>query len=142
MIKYELVCRKCDNVFDSWFAASKEYEKLKKLKHINCHFCGSLKVEKNLMSPNIVNNKEDNSEILKDKKYLKLKNKIREYQKLIKENFKYVGENFANEARSIHYNEKNQSKGIYGKATTKEVKELQEEGIETEIVPWIDNKEN
>lgn len=142
MIKYELVCRKCDNVFDSWFAASKEYEKLKKLKHINCHFCGSLRVEKNLMSPNIVNNKEDNSEILKDKKYLKLKNKIREYQKLIKENFKYVGENFANEARSIHYNEKNQSKGIYGKATTKEVKELQEEGIETEIVPWIDNKEN
>ena len=58
MIKYELVCKKCNNLFDSWFAASKEYEKLKKLKHINCHFCGSLKVEKNLMSPHVVKYKK------------------------------------------------------------------------------------
>ena len=30
MIKYKLVCKDCDLSFDSWFASSKEYEKLKK----------------------------------------------------------------------------------------------------------------
>ena len=30
MIKYRLICKDCDNFFDSWFATSKEYEKLKK----------------------------------------------------------------------------------------------------------------
>ena len=142
MIKYELVCKKCNNLFDSWFAGSKEYEKLKKLKHINCHFCGSLKVKKNLMSPNVVKNKIDYPDILKDKKYSKSENKIQEYQKFIKDNFKYVGKNFSKEARLIHYNKKDQSKGIYGKATINEVKELEEEGIETEVMPWIDKQEN
>ena len=142
MIKYELVCKKCNNLFDSWFAASKEYEKLKKLKHIICHFCGSLKVEKNLMSPHVVKHKQDYPNILKNKKYSKFESKIKEYQKFIKDNFKYVGENFSNEARLIHYNKKDQSKGIYGKATMNEVKELEEEGIETEVVPWIDKQEN
>ena len=33
-------------------------------------------------------------------------------------------------------------KGIYGNASSEEVKELKNEGIETEILPWIDNKEN
>ena len=54
MIKYKLSCKKCKKSFDSWFATSKEYEKLKKLKHINCLYCNSLKVEKSLMAPNVV----------------------------------------------------------------------------------------
>ena len=58
MIKYKLVCKNCDNFFDSWFASSKEYEKLKKLKHINCNNCYSLKVEKTLMTPNVLNSKD------------------------------------------------------------------------------------
>ena len=32
MIKYRLICRNCDLSFDSWFASSDEYEKLKKKK--------------------------------------------------------------------------------------------------------------
>ena len=51
MIKYKLICKDCDNAFDSWFSSSKEYEKLKKLKHVNCDNCNSLKVEKTLMTP-------------------------------------------------------------------------------------------
>jgi hypothetical protein len=53
-----------------------------------------------------------------------------------------VGENFAYEARSIHYENKKKPKGIYGKATSKEVKALKAEGIDTEILPWIGEKEN
>ena len=142
MIKYRLICKDCNNVFDSWFASSKEYEKLKRLKHINCHSCNSLKVEKTLMSPSILNSKKVKYSIDKNEKYIKVKNKIKEYQKFIKNNFEYVGENFAYKARSIHYNNKKKSKGIYGNASAKEVKELKEEGINTEIIPWFNESEN
>ena len=53
-----------------------------------------------------------------------------------------MGDNFLYEARSVHYNNKKRSKGIYGKASIKEVKELTEEGIETEMIPWINDNEN
>tara|TARA_B100001765_G_scaffold34041_1_gene18731 strand:+ start:72 stop:500 length:429 start_codon:yes stop_codon:yes gene_type:complete len=142
MIKYKLICKNCDYSFDSWFASSKEYEKLKRLKHLNCHSCNSLNIEKTLMSPNILNVKKNNIKILKDDKYIKTKNKLKEYQKFIKNNFEYVGENFAYEARSIHYNNKKKSKGIYGKATVEEAKELKEEGIDTEIIPWINDNDH
>jgi len=142
MIKYKLTCNDCDTSFDSWFASSSEYEKLKKMKHINCHECGSLKVEKSLMSPNVLNAKKKVSEIEKNKKYIKVRNKIKEYQKFIKNNFDYVGKNFAYEARSIHYDDIKKTKGIYGNATAEEVQELKEEGIETEIIPWVNDNEN
>ena len=142
MIKYKLICKDCNNSFDSWFSTSKEFEKLKKLKHINCHNCNSLKIEKTLMSPSVLNSNKNKSEIRENKKYIKIKNKIKEYQKFIKKNFDYVGENFSYEARSIHYNDKKRDKGIYGNATTKEVKELEEEGIDTEIIPWVNENEN
>jgi len=142
VIKYKLTCKKCDNSFDSWFPSSKEYEKLKSLKHINCPNCNSLKIEKSLMSPNVLNSKKEKSEIARNEKYVQVKNKIKEYQKFIKNNLEYVGENFAYEARSIHYNNKKNSKGIYGKATIDEVKELDEEGIKTEIIPWVNEKDN
>jgi len=142
MIKYKLICKNCDNSFDSWFASSREYEKLKKLKHINCHNCNSLKIEKTLMSPSILNSKKVKYSIDKNEKYIKVKNKIKEYQKFIKNNFEYVGENFAYKARSIHYNNKKNPKGIYGNASAKEVKELKEEGINTEIIPWFNESEN
>ena len=142
MIKYKLTCKKCNNSFDSWFPSSKEYEKLKNLKHINCPNCNSLKIEKSLMSPNVLNSKKEKSEIARNEKYAQVKNKIKEYQKFIKNNLEYVGENFAYEARSIHYNNKKNSKGIYGKATIDEVNELDEEGIKTEIIPWVNEQDN
>jgi len=142
MIKYKLICRNCRNLFDSWFSSSKEYEKLKKLKHLNCYSCNSLNVEKTLMSPNILNTKKNNIKILKDEKYIKIKNKLKSYQKFIKNNFEYVGENFAYKARSIHYNNKKKSKGIYGTVTAEEAKELKEEGIDTEFIPWINESDN
>ena len=141
MIKYRLLCKSCSNNFDSWFANSKEYEKLKKLKLFNCPICNSSNIEKSLMAPSVIN-KKNNKNDLNIKKHLEIKNKLKEYKNFIKNNFEYVGENFAYEARSIHYKNKKNEKGIYGKASIDEVKELLEEGIETEVVPWINDKEN
>ena len=111
MIKYKLICKNCELSFDSWFASSQEYEKLKKKNFLNCHNCNSKKVEKTLMAPKLINQyvlkKKDQSSL----KLEKFNNKLKEYQKYIKDNFKYVGKNFAYEARSIHYNEKKKRQG-------------------------------
>ena len=41
-----------------------------------------------------------------------------------------------------HYNEKKKDKGIYGTASNEELKELKEEGINTVVIPWIEDKKN
>lgn len=142
MIKYSLICKECNLSFESWFASSSEFEKLKRKKLLNCHKCNSLKVDKNLMAPSI--NKKLNIQKDKElKKLNKIKKTIKEYQNFIKNNFDYVGENFAYEARSIHYNEdKKKNKGIYGTASEQDLRDLSEEGIEIRKIPWIKDNDN
>jgi len=142
MIKYSLLCTDCEITFDSWFASSKEYEKLKRKKLLVCHNCNSQKVEKSLMAPQLINSQKKQNKDLDIIKYKDVKKTIKDYQKFIKENFKYVGENFAYEARSVHYDKKNNTKGIYGNASKKDLKELKEEGIEAQMIPWIEDKDN
>ena len=142
MIKYRLICKNCEENFDSWFASSKEYEKLKKKKLLNCHFCNSQNVEKTLMAPKLINKLNLEISDQKNLKYKKVSRKLKEYQNFIKNNFRYVGENFAYEARSIHYKNKKNNKGIYGTATSDQIKELKEEGIAAETIPWIEDKNN
>ena len=56
--------------------------------------------------------------------------KLFDFKNFIKKNYKYVGDKFAQEARSIHYDKKT-SKGIYGKASIEETNELLEEVTKT-----------
>ena len=142
MIKYKLVCKNCDLKFDSWFSSSLEYEKLKKKDYLNCYNCNSNKIEKTLMAPKFIGNTKKNAIKTKNLKLLSINKNIKKYQKFIKKNFDYVGENFAYEARNIHYNNKKKDKGIFGTASKSEIKELREEGISTEMIPWIDDKSN
>ena len=145
MIKYNLTC-KCNYTFDSWFASSEEFGKLMKKKLITCIECNSNNVNKSIMAPNIFSSKKIDNTNYKFQK--NIKKKIIEYQKFIKKNCKYVGDNFAQEARSIYYNEKEtkdnekETKGIYGRVTAEEIDELNEEGIETTTIPWYDKTEN
>ena len=93
------------------------------------------------MAPRVIN--RFSKEI--DKKNPRLVNidkKIREYQKFIKNNFEYVGENFAYEARSIHYGHGKKKRNIFGTASKNEIKELKDEGIEAEMIPWVEDKSN
>jgi len=142
MIKYKLACNDCKITFDSWFASSSEYEKLKKKKFLVCHNCNSEKVEKTLMAPKLINSKNNLNDSLDLAKYNNIKKTIKNYQKFIKDNFKYVGENFAYEARSIHYDDKKKKKSIYGKASKKDLKELKDEGIEAQLIPWLEDNDN
>ena len=142
MIKYKLACKDCETKFDSWFASSKEFEKLKKKHLLVCHICNSKTVDKTLMAPSLRSNKKNEKNDLQLDKYENVKKTIKSYQKFIKENFKFVGKNFAYEARSIHYNPKKKPKGIYGNASNKDLIELKEEGIDAQMIPWVEDKDN
>jgi len=76
MIVYKLICKDCGISFDSWFSSSKEYEKLKKKKFLNCHVCNSLNVEKTLMSPSVFKSKNNIKIDNYDLKFKEIKKKI------------------------------------------------------------------
>ena len=138
MIKYNLLC-KCGKSFESWFATSKEFDSLNKKKFMNCIDCNSTSITKSMMSPNLTtkSNKVSKNDMIERT----IKKKLTNLRKYIEVNCVDVGENFTQEARSIHYDKK-KSKGIYGKATPEETAELLEEGTEVSTVPWINKSEN
>ena len=140
MIKYNLKC-KHKHEFESWFLDSKEFEKLKSKKMIECIFCKTKSIEKSIMAPNILS-KEQKQKNQKSTKYIKkIQKDLLKMQNFIEKNFEYVGNNFPREVRNVCY-DKRKNKNIYGKATPEETQELEEEGIELAAIPWIDNKKN
>ena len=138
MIKYNLIC-KCGKVFESWFSSSKEFDNLNKKKLINCIYCDSTKIRKSVMAPNL--SSKSNKKIKNTKLEKNIKKQLLNIRKYIEKNCKDVGDNFTQEARSIHYDNK-KSKGIYGKASPEETAELKEEGIDVTTIPWLDKSEN
>jgi hypothetical protein len=91
------------------------------------------------MAPNL--SSKSNKLSTKTKLEKSIKKELINFRKYIEKNCKYVGENFSQEARTIHYDKKT-SLGIYGKATPEETSELLEEGIEVATIPWLDKSEN
>ena len=137
MIKYILKCKN-KHEFESWFSNSKEFDKLKKKELLECIFCKSKKIDKSIMAPQIMvtkSNKEKNKQ--QNKEIQKMKKDLFNIRKFVEKNFTYVGDRFAKEAKNIFYDNKN-NKNIYGTATEKERKDLEEEGIELANIPWLD----
>jgi len=140
MIKYLLKCKN-RHEFESWFSNSKEYEKLKKKKLIECIFCKSQNVDKSIMSPNVIGKKNIEDKIFNNKEFIKIKKDLIKIKKFVEKNFEFVGDRFSREVREIYYDNK-KNKNIYGTVSLEERLELEEEGIELASIPWIDNKEN
>ena len=92
MIKYNLKCKN-KHEFEGWFSDSKEFEKLKSKKIIECTFCGTKNIQKTIMSPNIVS-KQHREKNLKSSRYIKkIRHDLLKMKTFIEKNFKYVGEN-------------------------------------------------
>ena len=140
MIKYNLKCLN-NHEFESWFADSSEFEKLKKKNLLECIYCESKKIKKSIMSPMIAKNttSEDQKKDV-NQKFSNEKKKLVELRKFIEKNFEFVGNNFGKKVREIYYDKKNK-KNIYGSTTADERKELAEEGIDLISVPWV-SKDN
>ena len=146
MILYQLQCEK-EHRFEAWFRDSQAYDKQSKRKLLACPKCGSAKITKTLMAPRIGKSGGDNqpksathaptgSSFKLSPEAVELKRKLKEIQSHISKECDYVGRNFAEEARKIHYGEVTPH-GIYGEATSEDAKELVDEGIEFSSVPWV-----
>ena len=140
MIKYILKCRN-KHEFESWFPSSIEYEKLKKRKLIECIFCKSTAVNKTIMAPNVIGKKKKDNNTFQNKEFIKIKKDLEKLQSFVKKNFEFVGDKFPRRVREIYYDNK-KNKNIYGIASSKEKKDLEEEGIELTSIPWTETKKH
>jgi hypothetical protein len=148
MILYSLCCSK-DHGFDAWFANSAAFDKQAKKGIVSCPVCGDTKVRKAIMAPRIAKGAarkspspeappapapaaNAGSHVMAPK----MREMLQEMRKQIEANCDYVGDQFAEEARKIHYGE-TEERGIYGEASDSEAEALQEEGIEVGRVPWL-----
>ena len=138
MIKYNLKC-KCEATFESWFSSSREFDSLSKRRLIKCIYCESSTIKKSVMAPNL--SSKSNKVFKKNKLEKSIKKQLLNFRRYIEKNCKDVGDNFPQEARSIHYDKKI-SKGIYGRATPEETAELRDEGIDVATIPWVNKSEN
>ena len=142
MIKYNLKCEK-EHVFEAWFKNSAAYDEQQEKGIVSCSLCGSTNTTKAPMAPSIPTkgNKRKETAITGTKGNEELAtamNALRELRQQVEDNCDYVGTNFAEEARKIHYGE-TEKRGIYGEATQAGKAELAEEGVEVATVPWLPN---
>ncbi|MTI08657.1 DUF1178 family protein [Curvivirga aplysinae] len=138
MISFNLKCEN-EHEFEGWFKDSASFEKQQELGLLECSICGSNNVKKALSAPNISTSRSQQKSQIEF--FTKARNAMVQMRKDIESNCENVGNKFAEEARKIHYGEK-EERGIYGNASADEVKELVEEGVEVAAVPWIDDQTN
>lgn len=137
MIKYSVRCGK-DHVFEAWFKDSATFDAQSKSGDIVCPQCGNNLVVKAPMAPRIV--KSQQSDVLHESRAREVAERILEaaveMRKEVEANCDYVGGQFADEARKIHYGEADE-RGIYGEASDEETQELDDEGIDVIKLPNV-----
>jgi hypothetical protein len=156
MIRYTLRCDR-GHAFESWFQSSSAYESQEKRKLVNCPACGSAKVERAIMAPQIVSKKGREaaapapapaadvaapaSTPLMMAQERELRAKLKELRDHIVKHADNVGERFPNEARKMHYGDI-EHRPIYGEASPDEARALIEEGVEVSPLPVLPDDRN
>ena len=159
MIHYTLRCER-GHAFESWFQSSSAYEAQEKRKLVNCPVCGSAKVERGIMAPQIVSKRGRESaeaapatatttEVaapaastpLLMAQERELRAKLKELREHIVKNADNVGERFPNEARKMHYGDI-EHRPIYGEASPEEARALIDEGVEVTPMPVLPDDRN
>ena len=162
MIKYQLICDE-SHEFEGWFGDSVAFESQQESGFLTCPVCGSADVRRALMAPNLASPKTRKTDLAEQqpsaqpepqpqpqapqqasaalpqaaaRKMQELMSEMRALQTKIRQECRDVGNDFAEEARKIHYGEV-EPEGIYGQATAEEREALDEEGIEIMDMPWL-----
>jgi hypothetical protein len=130
MILYNLICDHAHE-FEGWFRDSAAFDDQAASGALSCPACGSAKIEKAVMAPAISGAKKSS---LTGSETTKLRQFATGLRKYVEKNADYVGPDFPEEARKIHYGE-SEERHIYGEATLEEAKELLEEGVDVAPLP-------
>lgn len=134
MIRYALNCDR-DHGFEAWFASSSDYDEQAARGLVECPFCGSREVSKQVMAPAVsgtrasVSGREDAARI-----QAMMSRAALEVRAHVEANFDYVGDAFAREARDIHEG-RSERREIYGEATPAEVRKLRDDGVPVAPLP-------
>ena len=142
MIRYEL---SCDNghAFEGWFGSADDFDRQQKMALVTCPTCGSAHIAKRLMAPSVstARKKQQRQDIAVQTGQREMMNKLREIVTTIRANSEDVGERFPEEARKIHYGE-TEKRGLIGRATAEEVRDLLDEGVEVAPLPVLPDDTN
>lgn len=130
MIRYALICSDCDAEFEAWFSNSAGFDDQKKRGLVECGMCGSNNVSKAIMAPSV--KRTDGARSLDVDKAAKTF--ISRAKRHIAENFDYVGDKFADEARAIQEGT-SEERAIWGQTTPEEAVALEADGIEALPLP-------
>lgn len=134
MIKYALQCDQAHE-FEGWFGSSGDYDDQSARGLVECPVCGSRGVTKQIMAPAVAGTKAQRAAPAPDPKMREMMMAaMGEVRRHVEENFDYVGDAFAKEARAIHEG-KSEERGIYGEASPTEVKALVEDGVRVAPLP-------
>ena len=167
MIRYALVCDRGHD-FESWFQNSAAYDKQVKRGLVTCPMCNSAKVYKALMAPRLSGVKKRGKAAppaetaavvaptpdtaptvpavatpvaMMSPQEREFRAKLKELREHITKNADYVGQQFPEEARKMHYGE-TEHRSIYGEASPEQAEELHEEGIEFHALPVLPDERN
>ena len=129
MIRYSLACVG-EHEFEAWFSNSKAYDVQRKRKLVECPVCGTHDVRKQIMAP-AIRASEKSVQETPEAMAAKMAGEIRRH---IADTHDYVGDRFADEARSMYYGEA-EMRPVWGEVTPEIAKDLIEEGVPAMPLP-------
>lgn len=153
MVIYDLICD-LDHEFEGWFKNKEDYLSQQATGLLACPVCDSVQIEKRITAPNVgrksnvIESKSlvpeqqnhdlligaDNGETRDSEKFAQLQTMLGQVHDYIDQNFKDVGNRFAEEAISIKKGEKD-AENIKGTVSQAQIKQLAEEGVEAIPLP-------
>lgn len=145
MIIFDLQCVN-DHRFEGWFKNTSEFESQLAKAMIHCPICGSEQVAKVPSASHLSLGKAAPQQVIapqnKAAPYTPQDAHVflRKLHEHVKQHFEDVGNEFASEAKRMHYGEI-EERDIRGNATKEEVEELHEEGIAAFSLPDLPDKE-
>ena len=144
MIVFDLECRGGSHRFEGWFASSEAFADQQGRGQVTCPQCGSSDVGKAVMAPSIgrkgnqLSTTSGPQPVAGGKMPAEAQAvlaKLAAMQAEALNSSRWVGKQFADESRKIHYGEA-EDIVIHGEATPEQAKELQEEGIAVMPLPF------
>lgn len=160
MIVFDLQCAPEGHRFEGWFGSSADYEDQHARGLVSCPSCGSASVGKAVMAPNVgrkgnqlaitpargskvpADDAQSVANVPLPPEAIAMFKAVAAMQAEAIKSSTWVGETFAEDARAMHYGEKEVS-AIHGRATINEARELIEEGISVAplLVPVVPPEE-
>lgn len=134
MIVFDLRCGG-GHVFEAWFASGAAFEQQRDCKLVSCPLCGDVEIGKAVMAPNVApKGNRDTAPVATDDDRRAILARLAEVQARLLSNSRWVGSDFAREARAMHDGDSEHA-AIHGQASTAEVTALIEDGVPVAPLP-------